>query len=622
MLVRIEPAAFKDCSPLSLLNSHTSMLDETSVSFHLKSELPKILRLALKDRIKLVTVVKPTSSQSLSSSWSISAPVQSDEAPEFFIGLIIDAEKSLRVVEYGPAPSTTTAEEDSSAPQQDDELARFKFIWGPKSELRRFKDGRIVESVVYETDGTVEQRSTILPQMVAYLVGRHAGIQSNHIHCWSGDQLLSFLKCPAAMEAGFMPNKSFRPVMESFEHLVKILKGLGDALPLDVQSVVPCSSGLRYTSVFAPQAKSTAIASSYEYFLYQEPLDILIQFEGSARWPDDFTAIQEMKMAFYIKIAEFLREEWADCLVKIVDSHERTGSDSSAFNTTIRFKGRSILTDRYMDITTPSGYTFRCRIFTEREEYLIKEQISPLPSFDKQTLLSRPDQHLAIYESLFKFTPIISAHVQHACLRNPCLPLTIRLVKRWLACHMMLNCQVPEEVVELLCMHAFGASEPWDVPSSAYCGFTRVINMIATWNWEALPLIVHLSDPSLNTIAAPTSVYHNAASEQERKEEVLNKSATAAHLSEDLVRDIEDGFNGARRNYYDNGDVGGPAMYIASDLDRRCALWERKSGNTQTVAKRLVALAKAAIKHMEKTVSTGLASDLGVSEERETGNCF
>ena len=52
------------------------------------------------------------------------------------LGLSFDPEKAFRLVDRGPA-----AEDEIAAGQ-------FRTLWGSKAELRRFKDGAIVEAVV------------------------------------------------------------------------------------------------------------------------------------------------------------------------------------------------------------------------------------------------------------------------------------------------------------------------------------------------------------------------------------------------------------------------------------------------------------------------------------------
>ena len=67
--------------------------------------------------------------------------------PIVFVGLILDTEHAFRLVDHGPAADNT----DSEAARQ------FRDLWGDKAELRRFKDGSITESVVWEVKNADER---------------------------------------------------------------------------------------------------------------------------------------------------------------------------------------------------------------------------------------------------------------------------------------------------------------------------------------------------------------------------------------------------------------------------------------------------------------------------------
>lgn len=47
---------------------------------------------------------------------------------------------------------------------------------------------------------------------------------------------------------------------------------------------------------------------------FREALDVTLHFETSAKWPDDFNAIQDVKTAFYLKIAELLVHDQQRCV--------------------------------------------------------------------------------------------------------------------------------------------------------------------------------------------------------------------------------------------------------------------------------------------------------------------
>ncbi|CAM9915213.1 unnamed protein product, partial [Choristocarpus tenellus] len=62
------------------------------------------------------------------------------------VGLVIDGVLSGRVVDKGPPAEDTQG------------ATKFRQFWGDKSELRRFKDGSIVEAVVWKGQGALKHR--------------------------------------------------------------------------------------------------------------------------------------------------------------------------------------------------------------------------------------------------------------------------------------------------------------------------------------------------------------------------------------------------------------------------------------------------------------------------------
>lgn len=42
---------------------------------------------------------------------------------------------------------------------------------------------------------------------------------------------------------------------------------------------------------------------------YRAAMEVTLHFEASAKWPDDFDAIQHVKTAFYLKISELLKAD-------------------------------------------------------------------------------------------------------------------------------------------------------------------------------------------------------------------------------------------------------------------------------------------------------------------------
>ena len=75
--------------------------------------------------------------------------------------------------------------------------------------------------------------------------------------------------------------------------------------------LVQTSEFLRYTSIFSPVPLPRTLAASLpENARYLAPMDIVIEFEKSSKWPDDLKAIQTtgIKLAFFERLASALME--------------------------------------------------------------------------------------------------------------------------------------------------------------------------------------------------------------------------------------------------------------------------------------------------------------------------
>ncbi|CAN0366032.1 unnamed protein product, partial [Laminaria digitata] len=74
--------------------------------------------------------------------------------PLLTVGLIVDSVNAGRLVDKGPPAENGPA------------ARKFREFWGDKSELRRFKDGSIVEAVVWKGKGA--QRHRVVEQASSF----------------------------------------------------------------------------------------------------------------------------------------------------------------------------------------------------------------------------------------------------------------------------------------------------------------------------------------------------------------------------------------------------------------------------------------------------------------------
>jgi U3 small nucleolar RNA-associated protein 22 len=193
-----------------------------------------------------------------------------DVAPKrqsIFIGAFVDPQNALRLVDVGPAANDTAAAE------------KFRGVWGDKSELRRFQDGKICEAVVWEVPP--DSRHQIPDLAVEYILRRHlpAGVE---VCCCVGhlDTVLS----PAGNSSDTMASRSADAALTK---LSKQLRGLTD-VALKVVGVQPLSAASRHTPGFYPRPHPLAgggrgLEGGGDVARCLEPLEVMVQLEGTGK---------------------------------------------------------------------------------------------------------------------------------------------------------------------------------------------------------------------------------------------------------------------------------------------------------------------------------------------------
>lgn len=504
-----------------LISFPKSFSGDTLLALREQVALHTVLTRAFGDRVKLISFASHCVD-----SWSVRSKGLTKKAShDLSVGLLLDADNVGRVVDHGPPA------------EEKEEAASFRAFWGEKAELRRFKDGSILESLVW-SDGPSEE--SIVHQILAYILYRHFQIAEDEFNLIGdeyddllreeGDDVLTYSSAP------------FQSFNEAFKNLERSIRGMDD-VPLEVRHLAPASPLLRYTALRVQGPGGS-----------NEPADVVLQFESSARWPDDFAAIQMTKAAF---------------LLKIGDSLETSGAASSC-RVGLENETSKVLNNAYLDILHTSGILFRLRIHHDREQTLLERQLK------NKTVSPREREEVAYalftYKKVFVQTPRFSQGLRSLCTRFPLLSPTIRLVKHWFSCHLFSG-QVSDELIELLATRAFTQPYPWDCPSSIMTGFLRTLHYLSRWDWQREPLIVDLGGDLTPEIT-----------------ETIRTRFTA-------WRNIDPAMNTV-------------ALFVASDIDLDGVTWTQYEMPSKVVAGRMSVLAKAAM-HLLRTQSNDLeVSDL------------
>ena len=364
------------------------------------------------------------------------------KSPGVLVGVLFDAVHMSRQVDYGPPA------------ENKEEAAKFRRFWGEKAELRRFKDGSILETLIWDSASSFE----LCEEIVRYVVGRHLG----------DEVALKQLKFYGNGLSPLVPLKptdgpAFSVSRQAFEVFERDIRGLDD-LPLHIRQLVPICPELRLSSTVPPTLGSAKAGPT--------PMDVVIFFEASGKWPDNLAAIQRAKVAFLLKIGRLLEEAKADQItthIRLVDAHH----DSENF--------------ACLDVLYPSGVAFRLQIQSDLEESLL----------DSQTRDKTLDHHtrtesatlLSNFRRSYNCLPLHTQAIRTHATRFPALSPTIRLLKSWFDSH-KLSIHFSPDLIELFALHTFLTPYPWDTPSSPSTGFLRTLLFLARWDWRSEPLVV------------------------------------------------------------------------------------------------------------------------------------
>ncbi|KAF2466725.1 pre-rRNA processing protein-like protein Utp22 [Lindgomyces ingoldianus] len=483
-----------------------------------------ILARALTNRVTTISFHMPNQG-----SW----PVTSRRPPEdqkrrILITFATNPSYANRTVDYGP-----TAENKKDA-------ASFRQFWGEKAELRRFKDGSILESVVW----SYKHNSTpVIQQIILFIIGKHFSAKLAGEAVFTTDRLGHLI--PSGRIVGKSGIEPFSPLMTAFATLDKDIRGL-EGFPLQIRHIIAADPQLRYSTVEFPTYASKTFPHT--------PASVVVQFEGSARWPDDLAAIQRTKIAFLLKVADLL------------------SSSKSTYVTRVGLENPSqpSLNQAYLEIILPSSLSFRLRIHHDREATLLDRQLKDksLDGFSRESSALA----LAVYKREFQHLPAHTQAMQSMCTRFPALSPSIRLTKRWFDSH-LLSPHFSPVLIELLVVRTFLQPYPWPVPSCATTGFLRTLAWISRWDWRHNPLVIDFS----TFLPAKGSTDLTGGNTKGLKAEDLDK----IHLSFEAWRRIDPSMNRV-------------VLFAASNIDPQGTTWTDRGMPEKVVAARLTSLARSA----------------------------
>jgi len=415
-------------------------------TWQLGSQVYRILKRALGDeemgeRARLIHIQTPACT-----SWALTDAPKTRVKSPLEIGILFDPVNMSRTVDRGPSAGPSAEEKE--------ECETFRRFWGDKAELRRFERDTIRETLIWTSTNPFD----ICEEIMRYVLGLHLGIGQLH------DEITVYGNgLPALLSLKPADTTLFNVAKKAFGTFERDIRDLED-LPLRVRQIAPICPELRHASVKPPVFGSSKSVP--------RPLECIISFEASGKWPESLVAIQRTKIAFLLMIGGLLE-----------------GSKPGEIKTHVGLEDAKFETENlaFLDVVYESGPSFRLRIHSDLEEALLERQVKDKTA--EQYLRQRATTLLASFKRLYSNLPLHNQYISTCATRFPALSPTIRLVKHWFNAH-KLSYHFTDEFIELAVLHVFLSPYPWDAPSSASTGFTRTLLFLAHWDWRSDPMIV------------------------------------------------------------------------------------------------------------------------------------
>ena len=332
-------------------------------------------------------------------------------------GILLNPENAFSSIDKGPAADGPEAKE-------------FREFWGDKSELRRFQDGFVCEAVYWPAKTAAEKRQIIV-QSIEFILHKFAKLNASDFRV-TLTQLDSFLQLKNVkfiekdFRYGTGEEAAFR-ISQSYETISKRLRNI-DGLVLAITGVQGISPAFRTTEVFPPLGLNNDEGLTKEGCMifnlnkhqkaptYFKPLEIIVHFEGSGKWPDDIGALKRVKAAFYIELSKKIKSQYNVIAIPTVNH-----------------------VDIYQD-----GFIFRVTVASTKEITLLRQV---------QTdggLIKKIENDKANYlERKTEILPKISSALNGLSHQNVSFNVVCRLVKRWLAAQLLFH-YFDEIAIELL----------------------------------------------------------------------------------------------------------------------------------------------------------------------------
>ncbi|KAJ8718272.1 hypothetical protein PYW08_002509 [Mythimna loreyi] len=387
--------------------------------------------------------------------------VRSGEEEKLSFGFVLNSENSINVVEKGPPANLPEAEE-------------FRAFWGDKSELRRFQDGSITETCVWEGESMTERRA-VTKQIIDYLMKLKFDINPSDLFHIS-DQLDSVLaRKQWASERVLYVDESSLSALQAFDALRRDLRQLVQ-LPLDISAVYGVSPIFSYAAPLpalprAPphnpwqRAGACLVKDIQRDGLaclpeYMPVCKAVLELGHSGKWPGDIHAFRCLKAAFHLQIAERLTKQYS--------------LPTQAYAT-------------HIDVLK-NGLVFRLEIAHPKEITLLKREM------ERGVVKYRETEESVRLQCDTVLMPRLRGALHGLHQKHPSFGPTACLFKRWLSAHLLSPPHFPDTVAELMVAAVFMHSAPTQPPAQPTVGLVRVLKLLAEFDWQREMIVLDFNE--------------------------------------------------------------------------------------------------------------------------------
>ncbi|CAF3742018.1 unnamed protein product [Rotaria magnacalcarata] len=368
------------------------------------------------------------------------------------------------------------------------EAAEFRKLWTERCELRRFPDGSILESVLWNVDCLKDKR-LIWMDVTRYLLEIQAGVSPAHIEFSYNDQCPStLLSIPARLFPSYGTGDEQQMFLSrELMELTKQIRTFNNELPLKINNIIGVDETFRYTNVFPPlpasfqtdlhkirsieHDKYALIPRSTSRYAppYSQSLLVVCQLEMNSSNDIGFETLERIKhskILYYIQLSKLLKEKF-------------------------HYTSRATADCCYVE---KNNYVYRLMVTYHKEIYLIESESGKKNELERKIKKTNQSKQLR-YNT--EYLPKINAAIYGVSQQFAQYQLVARLFKRWLSAQLLLYHFDPLNA-DLLCCYVFLHSAPFVPPKSILTGFCRVLRLLRDYDWINEPLIINFNHELTN----------------------------------------------------------------------------------------------------------------------------